>query len=96
MDRDRVLSVLSVVTRMVTSEIEDYGYCDEEAPHIRPKASLADLGLDDSAAFHLLIEAEQIFGVSLSDNTITLKSTIADIVSVIKDALRAKGSPRST
>ena len=26
MDRDRVLSVLSVVTRMVTSEIEDYGY----------------------------------------------------------------------
>ena len=96
MDRDRVLSVLPVVTRMVTSEIEDYGYYDDEAPHIRPKASLADLGLDDSAAFHLLIEAEQIFGVSLSDNTITLKSTIADIVSVIKDALRAKGSPRST
>jgi hypothetical protein len=61
------LSVLSVVTRMVTSEIEDYGYYDDEAPHIRLKTSLADLGLDDSAAFHLLIEAEQIFGVSLSE-----------------------------
>ena len=52
-----ILSVLSVVTRMVTSEIEDYGYYDDEAPHIRPKASLADLGLDDSAAFHFPIEA---------------------------------------
>lgn len=57
--------------------------------------TLSDVGADGLDCFEIISRCEERFDVTLSDDDVTLNSTVADIAGVISSKLRDKAKARN-
>lgn len=80
--------IAAIVERIVADQVDATGNHEDTTPAISRVTSLLDLGLDELATVEILIHAEEQFHVELSDDDVTLRSTVNDIAAMVHVALR--------
>lgn len=90
MTRDEILTG---VERIVAGQIDAAGRHEAVSPDILRDESLLDLGADELDTVEILMRAEEVFGVELSDGDITLISTVSDIAAAVTRSAKTASSP---
>ena len=62
---------------------------------IRPETTFEELGLDSLDAIELLFEIEEEFELTVEDDAVQGKETVAQVVAAVREALAAGGGART-